>query len=136
MRFTASFLSILAIRAATMAQQPPQILQIHREAVKPGSEPAYQAQVVEDYAKDAPLFAALQKNSKRKATLTGKPVNVFASYCQDLSRGAPWILGQGRYLARRRQNEHLRGPSRLELPGQGLDRRRSRVLATAGITAA
>ena len=121
--------------------QPPQILQIHREALKPGSEGAYreieedtaricaergcphpylgtesltgpkevwffngyespaeQKQVHDDYAKNTALMAALLKNSRRKARLTGEPVNVFADYRQDLSRGVPWILGQGRFL--------------------------------------
>ncbi len=121
--------------------QPPQILQIHREALNPGSEAAYreneedtaricaelgsphaylgieslsgpkevwffngyesaaeQKQVYDDYAKNATLMAALLKNSRRKASLTGEPVNVFANYRQDLSRGVPWILGRGRFL--------------------------------------
>src|SRR5260370_41850239 len=55
-------------------------------------------QVVEDYAKNAVLMSALRKNSKKKASLTAKPVSVFAKYRQDLSTGVPWILGQGRFL--------------------------------------
>jgi hypothetical protein len=130
----------LAMQMATHSQ-PPQILQIHREALKPGSEAAYQEieegtaricaelgcphpylgiesltgpkevwffngyessaeqkQVYEDYPKNASLFAALKKNGSRKASLTGKPVNTFANYRPDLSRGVPWILGHGRFL--------------------------------------
>jgi hypothetical protein len=59
---------------------------------------AEQKQVVDDYAKNTRLLAALEKNSKRKATLTEQPVSVFANYRQDLSRGRPWALGQGRFL--------------------------------------
>lgn len=134
--------------------QPPPILQIHREALKPGSEAAYreneedtaricaelgcphpylgiesltgskevwffngyessaeQKQVYDDYAKNAALLTALKKNSKRKASLTGEPVNVFANYRQDLSRGVPWVLGHGRFLVITvsKSNPHLDG---------------------------
>jgi hypothetical protein len=121
--------------------QPPQILQIHREALKPGSEAAYRAieeeltriclrltcphpylgiesvtgpkevwffngyqsppeqkKVVDDYAANAPLLAALTDASKRKAAFTLNPVNVFVNYRRDLSRGTPWLLGHGRFL--------------------------------------
>lgn len=59
---------------------------------------AEQKQVVDDYAKNEPLLAALQANGKRKASLTEQPVSVFANYRNDLTRGVPWILGQGRFL--------------------------------------
>ena len=140
MRMYFSVFIALAMQIAAHSQ-PPQILQIHREALKPGSEAAYreneedtaricaelgcphpylgiesltgskevwffngyeswaeQKQVVDDYAKNATLMAALGKNSRRKASLTGEPVNAFANYRKDLSRGVPWILGQGRFL--------------------------------------
>ena len=130
----------LVMQIAT-AVQPPQILQIYREPLKPGSEAAYHAieedtarisaplgcphpylaiesltgskevwwfngyessvqqrQVYDDYAKNARLMAALQQNSKRKATLTLEPIEVLAKYRQDLSVGTPWILGRGRFL--------------------------------------
>jgi hypothetical protein len=120
---------------------PPQLLQIHRERLKPGREAAYRAieadtaricaeigcphpylgiealtgptevwflngydseadqkQVAEDYAQNTTLLAALAKNSRQKARLTAKPVNDFASYRRDSSRGAPWIIGTGRFL--------------------------------------
>ena len=60
--------------------------------------PAEPQQVVDDYAKNAPLLAALEKNSKRKASLTTTPVSVFANYRRDLSRGVPWTMGRGRFL--------------------------------------
>jgi hypothetical protein len=60
--------------------------------------PAEQQHVAADYARNARLMAALGKNSKRKASLTGKGTEVFARYRQDLSRGALWILGRGRFL--------------------------------------
>ena len=123
------------------ALQPPQILQIYGEALKPGTEAAYQEvevdtarlcaefrcphpylaietltgpkevwflngyessdeqkQVVDDYAKNGSLMAALQQNSRRKAALTRTLLNVFANYRQDLSHGVPWIIGHRRFL--------------------------------------
>jgi hypothetical protein len=123
------------------AARPPQILQIYREPLKPGSEAAYQAieeetariaaalgcphpylgaesltgpqevwwfngyesaaeqkEVYEAYASNARLTEALQRNSKRKASLTLESIETFATYRRDLSVGAPWILGHGRFL--------------------------------------
>ena len=60
--------------------------------------PEDQRQVGEAYKKNAPLFAVLKKNSDRKAPLTGKVIEVVAQYRPDLTRGAPWILGHGRFL--------------------------------------
>jgi hypothetical protein len=59
---------------------------------------AEQQQVYDDYAKNTPLTAALQENGKRKAMLTLDPIEMFATYRQELSVGTPWILGRGRYL--------------------------------------
>jgi hypothetical protein len=59
---------------------------------------AEQKQVVADYAKNAPLLEALQTSGRRKASLTGKSVEVFATYRKDSSRGVPWRPGQGRFL--------------------------------------
>jgi hypothetical protein len=130
----------LALEAAPRPQPPP-LLQIHREPLKPGSEASYlevesetarlcaelgcphpylaieslsgskevwffngyeswaeQRQVADAYAKNAPLLEALLRNSKRKAALTGESANAFASHRQALSRGTPWVLGQGRFL--------------------------------------
>jgi hypothetical protein len=124
-----------------MRAQPPNLLQIHREALKAGAEAAYDAieadtarlcavlggphpylaltavtgspevwflngfgsateqqQVAEAYAKNAPLMAALKRNSEAKSALTAKPVGIFASHRPDLSRGVPWELGTSRFL--------------------------------------
>ena len=121
--------------------QPPQILQIYREPLKPGSEAAYHAieedtaraaaalgcphpylgsvsvtgsrevwwfngyespaeqkQVSDDYAKNRRLMTALLRNSRRKASLTLEPVEVFARYRPDSSVGNPWVLGRGRFF--------------------------------------
>jgi len=60
--------------------------------------PAEQQQVVEAYAKNAPLMAALRKNSEAKSTLTAPPSGVIATHLPDLTRGEPWALGIGRVL--------------------------------------
>jgi hypothetical protein len=120
---------------------PPQILQIVREPLQPGSRAAYaaieedsaraaatlgcphpylgaesvtgspevwwfngfdsrveQTQVAADYAKNAPLMAALQQNSARKASLTLAPIEALATFRPELTVGAPWIPGAGRFL--------------------------------------
>jgi hypothetical protein len=59
---------------------------------------AEQNQVYAAYAQNAPLMAALQQTSQRKAALTLEPVEVFAHYRPDLSVGEPWVLGRGRFL--------------------------------------
>ena len=124
-----------------MLARPPRLLQIHREAVNPGAEAAYDAietntarlcaalgcphpylalttvsgspevwflngfdspaeqqQVVEAYAKNAPLMAALHRNSAAKRTLIAPPTVVTATHLPDLTRGVPWTLGAGRVL--------------------------------------
>jgi len=124
-----------------MLARPPRLLQIHREAVNPGAEAAYDAietdtarlcaalgcphpylalttatespevwflngfdspaeqqHVVEAYAKNAPLMAALQRNSTAKRALTGAPTAILATHLPDLTRGVPWVLGTGRFL--------------------------------------
>ena len=60
--------------------------------------PAEKQQVVEAYAKNAPLMAALQSNSAAKRALTNTPTGVFAIHLPDLTRGVPWALGTGRVL--------------------------------------
>ena len=60
--------------------------------------PEDQRQVAEAYQKNAPLSAALKKNSDRKAPLTRKVIEVVAQYRPDLTSGVPWSLGQGRFL--------------------------------------
>ncbi len=59
---------------------------------------AEQKQVAEDYGKNAKLMAALDQIVQRKKGLTSEPVNIFANYRQDLSRGAPWSMAHGRFL--------------------------------------
>ncbi len=135
-----AFLMVLSMQILGQLQ-PPRILQIYRDFVKPGSETAYreteqeiaraaaefglphsylamesltgpkevwffngwestteQKQVADDYVKNASLVAAFETLGKRKAGLKSKAVEVFANYRQDLSRGAPWSLGLGRFL--------------------------------------
>ena len=46
-----------------------------------------QKQVAADYTKNAPLLAALAEITKRKQGLIREPVEVFANYRSDLSRG-------------------------------------------------
>jgi hypothetical protein len=54
---------------------------------------------VEDaYAKNRPLMAALERNSKRKAAVTEPFVSAFVKYRPDLSRGTPWTLVGARFL--------------------------------------
>jgi len=50
------------------------------------------------YANNNKLLDALKENGKRKKKLTGKQLEAFTKYRPDLSRGAPWILGHGRFL--------------------------------------
>jgi hypothetical protein len=54
--------------------------------------------VADDYAKKPALVAALASIPGRKEALTEAPVNVYASYRADLSRGAPWKLAGARYF--------------------------------------
>ena len=43
-------------------------------------------------------MTALQQNGQRKAPLTLEPVEAIAAWRHDLTVGAPWILGHGRFL--------------------------------------
>jgi len=125
-----------------MAQeQPPAILQIYRDTVKPGREADFKAveedaaricaelkfphdhlaieslsgpkevwwlnafeseddkqRVADEYAKNPALVAALASIPRRKEGLTESPVNVYASYRADLSRGVPWKVAGGRFF--------------------------------------
>ena len=135
----AFFLPLVTQLAAQ--SQPPAILQIYREALKPGVEAEYdriesdtarkcaelrcphaylgvesltgpkeiwwfnaydsvdeRKRVADAWAKNRLAFSVLGRNSKRKARLTDKGVNVFADYRQDLSAGPPWLMGHRRYL--------------------------------------
>lgn len=135
-----SVLMVVAMEAGAQAQ-PPGILQVFREPLKPGVEAEYdriesdtarkcvelrcphaylglesltgpkevwwfngydsaadQKQVADAWAKNKAILAVLGRNSKRKARLTDKPVEVFANYREDLSAGPPWLIGRGRFL--------------------------------------
>jgi len=54
--------------------------------------------VADEYAANTRFMAALSQNSARKASLTLDPIDVVATYRPDLTIGAPWILGRGRFL--------------------------------------
>jgi hypothetical protein len=124
-----------------MPPQPPRILQVVREPLRPGVEAEYdrieseiarecvrlrcphpylglesltgpkeawwfngydsaadQKQVAEAWAKNKAALAALGRIGQRKAQLTDKPIEVFATLRPDLSAGPPWLMGQGRFL--------------------------------------
>ena len=125
-----------------MAQErPPNILEIYRDFVRPGSEAAFREveenaaricaqmgfphhhlaieslrgpnevwwlngfaskaeiqQVADAYAGNPELAAALGANGRRKQALTGAPVDVYAVYRADLSRGARWKLAGARFF--------------------------------------
>jgi hypothetical protein len=57
-----------------------------------------QQEVFDAYAKNTPLMSALQGLSARKKSLTLAPIEVFARHRPELSAGASWTLGEGRYL--------------------------------------
>ena len=54
--------------------------------------------VIDAYRGNARLMEALTGNGQRKAALTTNPLSVVVSYRADLSRGAPWTMGDGRAL--------------------------------------
>jgi hypothetical protein len=60
---------------------------------------AHEAAVAEGYRHNAPLMAALGEIPKRKADLILVPLESRAIFRQDLTRGSPWCLGEGRFLA-------------------------------------
>ena len=52
-----------------------------------------------EYQQNTKLMAALNEIVQQKAPLKrAESTDVFANYRSDLSRGDPWILGQGRFL--------------------------------------
>jgi hypothetical protein len=55
-------------------------------------------EVTDTWAKSTEVVAALARNRERKAPFTGKGIEVFAHYRADLSQGAAWVLGRGRFL--------------------------------------
>jgi hypothetical protein len=54
--------------------------------------------VVNAYAGNRPLAEALRLVAKRKETLIGKPIEGFAVYRRDLSRGPAWSVAGARYM--------------------------------------
>ena len=59
---------------------------------------AEKQQVASDYARNPALVAALEGIARLKEGLTEAPVNVYASYRADLSRGAPWKVAGARFF--------------------------------------
>lgn len=68
-------------------------------------------QVARDYAKNPALVAALERNGKRKAALTGTPADIFASYEPGSSHGASWSPAGARFFVGTvtRQNRATKG---------------------------
>lgn len=56
------------------------------------------SRVATAYAADRPLAEALNVIAKRKETLIGAPIQGFAVYRPDLSRGPPWSLAGARFV--------------------------------------
>ena len=56
------------------------------------------ARVANVYATDRPLSEALGTVAKRKAALIGKPVQGFAVYRRELSRGPTWSVAGARFM--------------------------------------
>ena len=77
--------------------------------------------VVDDYARNTRLLAALKENSQRKASLTGKAAEIFANYLPDLTVGVPWILGHGRFLVITvmKSNRRIHGTVSKQRAGRG-----------------
>ncbi len=54
--------------------------------------------VIDQYSRNQALTAALNQSSRRKAAITGTPLDVVARYRPDLSRGAGWTLRGARFI--------------------------------------
>ena len=63
------------------------------------ASPEAQKQVALDYMKNAQLMDQLQRNSARKLPWTFDTSDVFAYFRPQLSHGAAWTPGEGRYLS-------------------------------------
>ncbi len=57
--------------------------------------------VVTAYARNRPLMDALRAVTERKAALVGKPIEGYAVYRPDLSRGPPWSAAGARFVVAR-----------------------------------
>jgi hypothetical protein len=62
------------------------------------NSPAEQDAVAAEYASKPALVAALEAGGKRKTTLVLKPIEAFANYRPESSRGTQWSMGAGRFL--------------------------------------
>lgn len=134
-------LSIGLVMQLPLSAQPPQILQIYRDFLKPGTAAAYseieedatricaalncpnpylaiesltgakevwylngyrsvayETAVAEGYQTNALLMTALEAIPKRKARLILAPLNTRTTYREDMTRGRPWRIGDGRFL--------------------------------------
>jgi hypothetical protein len=81
-----------------------------------------QAQVGEDYQKNSDLIEALNQILVRRKPLSkADDVNVFTKYQQNLSRGAPWNLGQGRFLVITVTKPDLLAKSNLVIDGTAFE---------------
>lgn len=81
-----------------------------------------QTQVGDDYQKNPALIEALNQILIRKKPLSSaEDVNVFAKYQQSLSRGAPWSLGQGRFLVITVTKRDLAAKSNLVIDGTAFE---------------
>jgi len=56
------------------------------------------ARVAKAYAEDRPLAEALRIVATRKASLIGKPIEGFAVYRRELSRGPAWSVAGARFM--------------------------------------
>jgi hypothetical protein len=92
---------LLLLPPALLAQQPPpRLMYIYRDSLKCGVDSAYRAIedegaqifVVTAYAANRPLSEALSAVGKRKEPFIGTPIQGFAIYRPDLSRGGAWRL--------------------------------------------
>jgi hypothetical protein len=81
-----------------------------------------QAQVAEDYQKNSDLIEALNQILVRRKPLSkADDVNVLTKYQQNLSRGAPWNLGQGRFLVITVTKPDLLAKSNLVIDGTAFE---------------
>ncbi len=60
--------------------------------------PEDQSRVAAAYQKNEPFSAVLKRNADRKASVTGKVIEIVAHYRPDLTGGLPWILGHARFV--------------------------------------
>jgi hypothetical protein len=79
-------------------------------------------QVGDDYQKNTVRMEELNQISIRKKPLSSaEDVNIFASYQRSLSRGAPWSLGQGRFLVITVTKRDLAAKSKLVIGGTAFE---------------